>query len=126
MDKEISRIIKIALGLLGGLLGIVASIFPIIIGLGGIHPGRQWPPIVYFGFAAMIFSIIGIIGAVMLNYKNKTAGYMMLISAFGVFGGINLAYMSIDSSFGANLLRFPIEIFASFLLLIAGILAFRK
>jgi len=51
---------------------------------------------------------------------------MMLISALGVFGGINLAYMSIGSSFEANLLRFPIEILASVLLLIAGIMVFRK
>jgi hypothetical protein len=47
----------------------------------------------------------------------------MLISALGMLVGINLAYMSIGSSFGANLLRFPIEILASVLLFIAGIIA---
>lgn len=125
MNKEKSKIIEIALGILGGLLGVVSSILPIIIGLGDIRDG-PWPPIVYFGFVAMIFSMIGIIGAVIVNSKNKIAGYMMLTGAFGVFGGINLAYMSIGSSFGANLLRFPIEILASVLLLIAGIMAFRK
>ncbi len=74
----------------------------------------------------IIFGITGIIGAIKVKSKNKTAGMVMLISAFGVFGGINLAYMSIGSSFGANLLRFPIEILASVLLLVAGIMAFRK
>ncbi len=91
-----------------------------------ISAAGPWPPIIYFGFAAMIFSIIGIIGAVMVNRKNKIAGYALLISAFGFLGGINLAYMSIGSSFGANLLRFPADILAFILLLTAGILAFGK
>ncbi len=124
-NNERSRTIVTASGILGGVLGVVGSILPIVMGLGDIR-GGPWPPIIYFGSVAMIFSIIGIIGAVIVNHKNKIAGYTLLISAFGVFGGINLAYMSIGSSFGANLLRFPIEILAFILLLTAGIIASGK
>lgn len=45
-----------------------------------------------FGFAAMIFSIVGIIGAVIVNHNNKITGCMLL--HFGVFGMTNFTYMS--------------------------------
>lgn len=108
--KQKSRTTELVLGLLGGIFGFFGALFAIGIGgLGSAFGASGASDIVGLGFAAIIFSILGIIGAVLVKSKSKTAGWLMIISAFGGLISISFAY----------LLPF-------ILLLIGGIMALRK
>ncbi len=120
MKKEKSRIIASVSGLSGGILLLYGAILPIIMALG--HSGkvseiwqmRHLNLILLLFLAVIIFGIIGIIGAIKVKSKNKIAGVMMLISAFGGF-------ISTYMLFGTLLAEI-----AFIFLLVAGIMAFRK
>ncbi|MDD5457757.1 MAG: DUF4064 domain-containing protein [Candidatus Margulisbacteria bacterium] len=110
MKKEKSRTVELVLGLLGGIFGFFGALFAIGIGgLAGAFGASGASDVVGLGFVAIIFSIIGIIGAVSVKSKSKTAGWLMIISAFGGLISISMAF----------LLPF-------ILLLIGGIMALRK
>lgn len=110
LKKEKSRTVELVLGLLGGIFGFFGALFAIGIGgLAGAFGASGASDVVGLGFAAIIFSIIGIIGAVSVKSKSKTAGWLMIISAFGGLISISFAY----------LLPF-------ILLLIGGIMALRE
>ncbi len=112
MNKEKSLIIASVLGISGGILLLYGAILPVVMALmhvnkvSDIWQIRHLNLIFLLFLAGIIFGMLGIIGSIKVKTRNSTAGIMMLISAFGIFGGINLAYMSIGSSFGTNLLRF--------------------
>ncbi len=98
------------LGLLGGIFGLIGAITAIMFGgLGQALNASGASSIVGAGVMAIVFSIIGIVGAVLVKSRNRTAGYMMLISAFGGLICISLAY-----------------VISFILLLIGGIMALRK
>jgi hypothetical protein len=110
--KEKSITVELVLGLLGGIFGFFGAVFAIGIGgLAGAFGASGASEVVGLGFAAIVFSIIGIIGGVLAKSKTKTrtAGWLMIISAFGGLISISFAF----------LLPF-------ILLLIGGILALRK
>jgi len=108
--KQKSRTTELVLGLLGGIFGFFGAFFAIGIGgLGSAFGASGASDVVGLGFAAIVFSILGIIGAVLVKSKSKTAGWLMIISAFGGLISIGFAY----------LLSFV-------LLLIGGILALRE
>lgn len=108
--KEKSRTVELVLGLLGGIFGFFGALFAIGIGgLAGAFGASGASDVIGLGFAAIIFSIIGIIGAVIVKSKTKAAGWLMIISAFGGLISISFAY----------LLSF-------ILLLIGGIMALKK
>ena len=109
-EKIKSRTVELVLGLLGGIFGLIGAITAIMFGgLGQALNASGASSIVGAGVMAIIFSIIGIVGAVIVKSRNKTAGYMMLISAFGGLICISLAY-----------------VISFILLLIGGIMALRK
>ncbi len=92
--KEKSRTTELVLGLIGGIFGFFGALFAIGIGgLGGAFGASGASDIVGLGFAAIIFSIIGIIGAVTVKSKPKRAGTLMIISAFGGLICISLAFL---------------------------------
>ncbi len=108
--KEKSRTLELVLGLLGGIFGFFGAIFALGVGsLGAAFGASGASDIIGLGFAAIIFSIIGIIGAVIVKSKTKAAGWLMIVSAFGGLISISFAY----------LLSF-------ILLLIGGIMALKK
>jgi hypothetical protein len=108
--SEKSRTVELVLGLLGGIFGFFGALFAIGIGgLAGAFGASGASDVIGLGFAAIIFSIIGIVGAVSVKSKTKTAGWLMIISAFGGLISISMAF----------LLPF-------ILLLIGGIMALRK
>lgn len=94
------------LGITGGIFGIIGSIFAIIVGGIGAAFGVGLG-VVYLGFGAIVFSIIGIVGAVLDN--KKIAAGLMLIAGVGGVIMVSVGY-----------------IIAAPLLIIAAILAFRK
>lgn len=92
--KEKSRTVELVLGLLGGIFGFFGALFAIGIGgLGGAFGVSGASDVVGLGFGAIIFSIIGIIGAVTVKSKSKRAGSLMIISAFGGLICISFAFL---------------------------------
>lgn len=82
------------MGLIGGILGIVAGFMGLFVGSvatalevdgGGIVSGASW--------IAILLSILGIIGAGLVRGKTKLASIFMLIAAVGGFFCIGLFYI---------------------------------
>jgi DNA-directed RNA polymerase subunit RPC12/RpoP len=72
------------LGLLGGIIGFFAGIAAIGIGgLGSAFGASNADTVIMGGFGAIIFSILGIIGAAIVRKQTKTAGYLMIVAAIG-------------------------------------------
>lgn len=101
--------VEFILGLIGGIIGFLAGFVAIMIGsLGSAYALTGASDIIGLGFGAIIFSIIGIIGAAIVKSKTKIAGYLMIISAIGGLICISAAY-----------------VLSFILLIIAGIMAVR-
>ncbi len=82
--KEKSKAVELLLGLLGGLSGLFGAFLAISMGrLGEASEVPEASGFIALGYAAIVFSIIGIIGAVLVRSKTKTAGWLMIISAYG-------------------------------------------
>lgn len=84
----------LAMGIIGGIFGILASIFAMVFGgLGSAFGAEGADQIVGLGFAAMLFSIVGIIGGSISKSKKKLAGWMLLISGVAGFICISLFFI---------------------------------
>ena len=82
MGKSLT--VEFILGLIGGIIGFLAGFAAIAIGgLGSAMSVNGASGIIGLGIGAIIFSIIGIIGAAIVKNKTKIAGYLMIISAIG-------------------------------------------
>lgn len=82
--KGKSRAIELLLSLLGGISGLFGAF--LVTGMGRLGEASEVPEasdFIMLGYAATVFSIIGIIGAVLVRSKTKTAGWLMIISAYG-------------------------------------------
>lgn len=97
---------EMVLGVIGGVFGLLGAILAIVVGGIGAAFGMG-SEILYLGFGAIMFSIIGIVGAVLDNKGHAAA--LMLIAGIGGFIMVSAAY-----------------IIGGPLLIIGGILAFRK
>lgn len=76
--------VEFILGLLGGVLGFFAGIAAIGVGaFGSAFSVQGASSIIGLGVGAVIFSIIGIVGAAIVKTNTKNAGYLMIISAIG-------------------------------------------
>ena len=101
--------VEFILGLIGGIIGFLAGGVAIIVGsLGSAFALSGASDVIGLGVGAIIFSIIGIIGAAIVKSKTKIAGYLMIISAIGGLICISAFY-----------------ILSFILLIIAGIMAVR-
>jgi predicted RNA-binding Zn-ribbon protein involved in translation (DUF1610 family) len=86
-DNSKSRTGEMILGIICGLIGIIAGIFAISVGgIAGAFGMQDASLVVGGGFGAILLGIIGIVGGAIANKNNKYAGYLMLIS--GIFGFI--------------------------------------
>ncbi|MFH1224857.1 MAG: DUF4064 domain-containing protein [Candidatus Diapherotrites archaeon] len=101
MIKMGSRTVEFVLGLIGGILGFFAALLAILIGGLGAAVGEAVDSqetassgslVILLGFSAIIFSIIGIVGAALVKGRPKLGGGLMLVSAVGGLISISLFY----------------------------------
>lgn len=102
------RTTEMVLGIIGGLLGFGGAFFALFVGaIDEAVNGSQ--EISALGGFAFFFSILAIIGAVVVKFRHKVGAWLMLISGVGVLISISL--------FG---------IVPALFLILAGVLGFRK
>ncbi|HEY3439702.1 MAG TPA: DUF4064 domain-containing protein [Paludibaculum sp.] len=78
------RTTEFVLGLIGGIIGFFAAIIALIFGgIGGSLGADGASTIVGLAWAAMGFSILGIVGSALVKSKAKMSGWFMTISAVG-------------------------------------------
>jgi hypothetical protein len=83
---------EFVLGILGGLIGIPFGIFAMV--FGGIDSAMGGSStIIGLGFAAILFSVLGIIGGAFVKSKRKLGGWFMTFAAIGGFVSISLFYI---------------------------------
>jgi hypothetical protein len=104
------RTTEFVLGLLGGIFGFIGAIIAMFIGgIGSVLGAEDASTVIGLGWLAILFAIIGIVGAALVRNKTKLGGWFMIVSAVG---GV------ISVSFGYAL--------AFVLLIIAGLMAVIK
>ena len=87
------RTVEFVLGLIGGIFGFFGAIFAMLVGgLGKIFGASGASTVVGLGWAAILFSILGIVGASLVKSKKKLGGWFMVISAIGGAISISFAY----------------------------------
>lgn len=86
------RTAEFVLGLIGGILGFFASAISTFNAMGDGLNTVQIINIVDLAFVAMIFSIVGIVGASLVKSKPKPAGWLMIISAVIGVASIGFGY----------------------------------
>lgn len=75
---------EFVLGLIGGILGFIGAIIALSVGgLGGALGAEGATTITTLGWFAMLFSVIGIVGAALVSNWTIGAGIFMLVSAIG-------------------------------------------
>ncbi|SMF89037.1 Protein of unknown function [Paenibacillus uliginis N3/975] len=83
-----------AMGLIAGIFGIIAAIFAIFVGgVDAAFSSDGTSSIFGLGVSAMLFSILGIVGAAMSKPKPKVAGVLMVISGIAGFISISFFYI---------------------------------
>jgi hypothetical protein len=89
-----SRTVEMVLGMIGGILGICAALFGVLVGgvatameveSGALVSGASW--------LAMLFSILGIVGAAMVKSKTRMASIFMIVAAVVGFLCISFFYL---------------------------------
>lgn len=102
------RTTEFVLGLIGGIFGFGGAFFAIFFGaFDQAFNGSS--EVSALGWSAMLASIVAIIGSIVVKYKAKVGGTMMLVAAIWGIISISMFY-----------------ILPFVLLLIAGLLSFRK
>jgi len=79
-----SRTTEFVLGLLGGIFGFIAAIIALAVGGIGKALGASGASTISgLGAGAILFAILGIVGAAMVKSKARLGGIFMLVSAIG-------------------------------------------
>ena len=87
------RTVEFVLGLIGGIFGFFGAIFAMLVGgLSKVFGASDASTVVGLGWAAILFSILGIVGASLVKSKKKLGGWFMVISAIGGVISISFAY----------------------------------
>jgi hypothetical protein len=85
--KEPSRTLELVLGIIGGFFGLMGGIGAVLIGsFGSAFNATGYSDIMVSGIVAIVVSIMGIIGAVLVRNKPKLGGLLMILS--GIIGFI--------------------------------------
>ncbi|SMO73575.1 DUF4064 domain-containing protein [Melghirimyces algeriensis] len=86
------RTTEFVLGLIGGIIGFGAAFFALFFGaVDEAVSGSS--EVSSLGWAAFLFSILSIVGAVVVKFKAKIGGILMLISGIGGLFSISLFYV---------------------------------
>lgn len=82
------------MGLIAGIFGIIASLIAMFVGgLGSALSVSGSSSVTGLGIAALLLSILGIVGAALSKSKPKLAGWFMLVSGVGGFISISMFYI---------------------------------
>lgn len=88
------RTTEFVLGLIGGIFGVIAGIIALFIGgLGEAFGAEGTGTIGGLAFGAIIFSVLGIIGSVLVRSKGKLGGIFMTVAAVGGFICVSAFYI---------------------------------
>lgn len=88
------RTTEFVLGLIAGILGFFAAVFALAVGTAGSALGAEGAgDIVGLGWAAMGFSVLGIIGSVVVKRNDKWGGGLLLIAGIGGLISISFFYI---------------------------------
>ncbi|EIJ79177.1 hypothetical protein PB1_16509 [Bacillus methanolicus PB1] len=88
------RTTEFVLGLLGGIFGFIGAFMALFIGgVDAAFSSSGTSEVIGLGWAAVILSILGIIGSVVVKSKAKFGGILMLISAIGGVISISMFYI---------------------------------
>lgn len=88
------RTAEFVLGLLGGIFGILGSTFALFVGgIGEAFNAEGAGTVSGLGWAAVLFSILGIVAAVMVGNRPKASGIMFLVAGIGGIISISAAYI---------------------------------
>ncbi len=91
---EISRKTEFVLGLIGGILGILTAIMVMTVGgAASLFEAEGAGSVTTTGFIALLFSILGLVGACMVKNHNLLGGTFMVAAAIG--GTISTAFFYI-------------------------------
>jgi len=78
------RTTEFVLGLIGGIFGFFGALIALVFGgIGKALGGSGASEIIGLGWGAILFSILGIVGSVVVRNKAKLGGWFMIISAVG-------------------------------------------
>ena len=90
-----SRTLELVLGIIGGFFGLLGGIAAVMIGsFGEAFNFAGYSDVMIQGTIAIIVSIIGVIGAVMVRNKPQMGGIIMMLSGIIGFICICLLYTS--------------------------------
>ncbi|MEK5251557.1 DUF4064 domain-containing protein [Bacillus sp. FSL R9-9530] len=88
------RIAEFALGLIGGIFGIICAFIALLIGgMGAAFEAEGADSIIGLGWVAVALSILGIVGCVVVKKNAKIGGIMMTVAAIGGFICISIVYL---------------------------------
>lgn len=87
------RTVEFVLGLIGGIFGFFGALIALMLGgIGSVLGGKGASTVIGLGWLAILFSMIGIVGAALVKNKTKLGGWMMIISAIGGVISVSFAY----------------------------------
>jgi hypothetical protein len=88
------RTAEFVLGLLGGIFGVIGATFALFVGgIGAAFNAEGAGTVSGLGWAAVVFSILGIVASVMVRSRPKASGIMFLIAGIGGIISISAAYI---------------------------------
>lgn len=87
------RTTEFVLGLIGGIIGFGAAFFALFFGAVDEAVSGGESEITGLGSMAFLFSILAIVGSVVVKFKAKVGGILMLVSGVGGLVSISLFYV---------------------------------
>jgi len=105
------------LGLIGGILGILACVFLLFSGLNMKVTEVDSTKVMIFAFLGILLSILALVGACIIEKKKTLAGVFMIV---GAIANIPCSLYSISAD---NQITFLLNAVVTILLLISGIMA---
>ena len=88
------RTAALVLGLIGGIIGLFAGGFAIVVGgIGTAVQTNRAGTVVVLGFIALGLAIVGIVGGALAQAKPRVAAILMLIAGIGGFIAVSLFWI---------------------------------
>lgn len=88
-----NRTTEMVLGILGGVIGFGGAIFALMFGAVDEAISGGSSEVSGAGWAAFLFSILAIIAGVVVKFKPKLGGWLMIVSGVGGLISISLFYV---------------------------------
>jgi hypothetical protein len=88
------RTTEFVLGLIGGIFGVFGAFIAMAVGgIGGAFGASGASTISGLGWLALLFSILSIVGSVVVKHKPKLGGIFMLVGAIGGLISISMFFI---------------------------------